>query len=116
MSAPLRERLEATEAQTDSLLKLFRDADWQEDCTLIMGLVNIRGGIREALAALDEREKDAERYRCLQLRMRGERFASGRQYFDVDFPDPLTNIMQGSVAEHFNDAIDATIKEGKCAA
>lgn len=37
--------------QLDSLLKLFRGFGWQEDCTLIMGLINARGHVREAIAA-----------------------------------------------------------------
>lgn len=34
--------------QLDSLLKLFREAGWAEDCTLIVGLLNARGWAREA--------------------------------------------------------------------
>lgn len=113
MTAPLRERLE----------KKLRNEAWTIEgrptalnpfgtsSKTVVRLNDALSILTEALAELAEREKDAERYRWLQLRMRGEKFASGRQYFDVDFPDPLTNIMQGSVAEHFNDAIDAAIKE-----
>lgn len=62
---------------------------------------------------LEAMRKDAERYRWLQYRTGGFKDNEGRQYFS--FPSrfglpPVTNIMQGSVGQHLNAAIDEAIK------
>ena len=55
----------------------------------------------------DECEKDAQRYRMLRSRVSGKYCADGRMRFELPLPKPLKNVMQGSVAQHFDDAIDA---------
>ena len=64
------------------------------------------------LALLDETEAlraDAARYRWLRSQVRGKRDGRGRSEFDMPDPHPLGNIMQGSVAQHFDSSIDAEI-------
>ena len=65
-------------------------------------------------AELEALRKDAARYRWLQRRTAGLRDNEGRQYFS--FPSmfglrPVGNIMQGSVGQHLDAAIDAAMGE-----
>lgn len=50
---------------------------------------------------------DAARYRWLRRHTRGTRDTRGRQEFELPDPHPIGNIMQGSVAQHLDAAIDA---------
>lgn len=60
----------------------------------------------DEIAAL---RKDAERYRWLRAQVRGARDERGRQEFDMPDPHPLGDIMRGSVAQHFDAAVDAAM-------
>jgi hypothetical protein len=66
--------------------------------------------IAQLEARLREAEADVRRYQYIQRWTRGERNHNGRkQQFNFDFPPPLGNVMQGSVAQHLDAAIDAAI-------
>ena len=54
-------------------------------------------------------EADAARYRWLREGTSGESRSRGRAEFDMPCPSPIGNIMQGSVAQHLDKAIDAEI-------
>jgi hypothetical protein len=68
--------------------------------------------IRTLLAALDEAQADAARYRWLRGQVWGCRHALGKGPAIFAFPTakelpPLSDIMKGSVAQHLDAAIDA---------
>lgn len=86
------ERIKVLEAEA-AMLRLQRD---QANADRLQ--------MQEAQAAL---EADAERYRWLRHGTAGVRDSRGRMEFDLPDPHPLGNIMQGSVAQHLDAAIDA---------
>ena len=53
---------------------------------------------------------DAARYRYLRRWTSGQRHSRGRTQFVMPDPCPIGNIMQGSVAQHLDAAIDAEIQ------
>lgn len=53
---------------------------------------------------------DGDRYHHIRKHTIGERVNMG-QWFSFPFIKPVGNIMQGSVAQHLDDAIDAARKE-----
>ena len=53
-------------------------------------------------------DPDAALYRHLQRGLAGIRDGNGLR-FDMRFPKPVGNIMQGSVAQHLKNAIEAEI-------
>lgn len=60
-------------------------------------------------AEIERLRADAERYRYIRNWTRGEQNHNGRkQQFNFDFPKPLSNVMQGSVSQHLDAAIDAS--------
>ena len=66
--------------------------------------------IKRMVAEVQVALNDAERYCWLRIRTAGLRDNEGRQYFS--FPSmfglrPVGNIMQGSVGQHLDSAIDA---------
>jgi hypothetical protein len=60
-------------------------------------------------AELREARRSAERYRWLQARVFADRGRRGMAYFGLPLPRPVNNPMFGSVAQHFDEAIDAAI-------
>ena len=73
------------------------------------------GAVIALKAACDEIEslrKDAERYRKLRARVRGERRCGTGKNQEFAFPSrfelpPLGDVMRGSVAQHLDAALDA---------
>ncbi|USY26673.1 hypothetical protein NIZ92_06455 [Alcaligenes sp. 1735tsa3] len=68
---------------------------------------------RAALAQQDADKVDAERYRLIRAKVYASN-ATGRKSWSFHYdnlPTPLSNPMKGSVAGHFDDAIDAARKE-----
>jgi hypothetical protein len=62
----------------------------------------------EALTLENQRLRvDAERYRYLEGFVFADRRRRGPAYFGLPLPRPVSDPMQGSVAEHFGAAIDA---------
>lgn len=65
-------------------------------------------------AAVAEAGKDAERYRWLRSRTQGLRGSYPKDLcFLLPQVLPVGNIMQGSVAQHLDEAIDAAIAAAK---
>lgn len=52
---------------------------------------------------------DAMRYRHFRSTVSGHLGSDGLQFFGVKVPKPIKNVMQGSVAEHFDNAMDFDI-------
>lgn len=72
-------------------------------------------GLQAALAAqpsAGEDARDAARYRYLQHRVSGDRYPSGVARFRLPDIQAHEGIFKGSVAEHFDAAIDAAIAAG----
>ena len=72
----------------------------------------------QALAAEKDAEivrlkEDAARYDYMRANVRGKVDGRGRQEFDLPDPHPLGNIMQGSVAQHLDAAIDSALLAAK---
>lgn len=63
----------------------------------------------EACAAAARDRADAERYRWLQARVFADQGRRGRAYFGLPLPLPLGDPFKGSVAQHFDETIDASI-------
>lgn len=89
-----------------SVVAWLRGQEW-------VGEKPTRGQSADALGALCARlaalEADARRYQWLRNGTMGDRHPSGRPYFLIVDPRPVGNIMQGSVAEHLDEAIDAAL-------
>ena len=69
-----------------------------------------RAEIAELRAKLAAAEKDAERYRYWRSVIGAETDKRGRQWFNYpDMNDSRNNLIGGSVAGHFDLAIDAAI-------
>lgn len=66
---------------------------------------------RASTQGADGDAKDAERYRWLRANTRGQSDRRGRQEFEMPDPHPVANIMQGSVAQHLDKAIDAAMAQ-----
>jgi len=77
---------------------------------LLDQLVDLGGELREPeLYEAEQLRKNSDRYKWLRNGTSGTRDARNRQSFDMPDPHPLGNIMQGSVAQHLDAAIDAAI-------
>jgi len=73
------------------------------ECSADEACANLAAARREVEAL----RADAERYRWLRAGVRGERDTSGVAYFQTRMVAPvLDNIMRGSVAQHYDAAID----------
>lgn len=114
------ERIERAERERDNAslrltqISLDLDRAWSGQRLLY----NTPEGLQaqQAEARLRERDEDAERYRWLRSRVQGQRdeLAPQGQDFVLEPPNvmPGQNIMQGSVAEHLDNAIDAARNAG----
>jgi len=63
----------------------------------------------EQTRALTDDARDAARYRYLQGFVFADRGRRGPAYFGLPLPRPVSDPMRGSVAEHFDAAIDAAL-------
>jgi hypothetical protein len=69
--------------------------------------------LRQLEDEADGLRRDAERYRYLQGFVFADRGRRGPPYFGLPLPRPVSDPMRGSVAEHFDAAIDTAISQVK---
>ncbi|MGD1323551.1 hypothetical protein ACNHE5_01085 [Pandoraea pnomenusa] len=70
---------------------------------------NMAALIKKARAALSADGGEAGLYRWLRAKVYADRDRNGLAYFGLPLPEPVSNPMFGSVAQHFDEAIRAAI-------
>jgi hypothetical protein len=108
LESALREALQVQGLTDAEIERLRAENPVLHDC-----IESLRADLAERDAEIERLRVDARRYRWLRNRTRGVRDSRGRMEFDMPDPHPLGNIMQGSVAQHLDAAIDAALDQMK---
>lgn len=104
---------------TAALREVFERWAWENGYALKLDVAETAEGLRHTQAAwagflacyqhLGPQLKDAERYRYLQGSVCATRVTPARCEFFLQLPAPIKDPMRGSVAQHFDEAIDAAL-------